>query len=158
MTIPEQETDLSLPREEGALHIVSAGILAVLRAGALRQGVHMSIPHLKANSGVHSGTAGLSEIKINGTCHTVTIGGAGKARVISLTTREKDAAKGPFSLFQPSPPEASVSMASRIPVLNSKHLENEPIVSFIYTLQYSWQSSSLLIPISSEAVSTIILG
>ena len=61
MTIPEQETDLCLPSEEGALPVVSAGLLAMLGAGALRQGVHM-IAHIQANSGVHPGAARLSQI------------------------------------------------------------------------------------------------
>ena len=80
-----------------------------------------------------------------------------------LTIREEDAVKGPFSLLQPSPLQALVSMASRIPVLNPKHFKNESIEKvislFIFsTLQYCWQSSSLLIPFSSAAVSKMILG
>ena len=57
-TVPEQETDLRLPREEGALVVVSAGLLAVLGAGAVSQGLHL-IAHLQADAGFNSGTTRL---------------------------------------------------------------------------------------------------
>ena len=72
MTIDEQETDLCLPCEEFALPVVSAGLLAMLGAGAIRQCVHMVV-YVQADGGVHIGTAGLGQVVMYVTCHTVAI-------------------------------------------------------------------------------------
>ena len=61
ITFPEQETDLCLPREEGALSVVSAGLLAVLGAGAPRQCLHL-VTHLQTDGRVNSRTTFLGQI------------------------------------------------------------------------------------------------
>ena len=63
---PEQETDLRLPCEEGALRVVSAGLLAVLGVRAPRQCLHL-ILHLQADCRAHSRAARLGQKEVDRT-------------------------------------------------------------------------------------------